>query len=312
MSSRRYLVLDVFTDTALEGNPLAVVLDCEGLDTARMQKIAAEFNLSETVFVLPPRDTAHLAAIRIFTPNFEMPFAGHPTVGSAVALARRAGLLRGAEPGEGGRDTVEIVLEERIGDVRCVVSAGTGGGADHARFDLPEFSRRLDLAPDAAAVAAALGLDPAELGFDGHAVSAWSAGVPYVCVPVKDQSALARASLDPRQWRHIAPDRGNGVPASAYLYRRGEGTAAFRARMFTGGARTYEDPATGSALAAFSGAVAAFEAPPDGPWSGWIEQGFEMGRPSRLKLDLELAAGAVRAASIGGRAVVVAEGRLLA
>lgn len=304
MQKRRYLVLDVFTDTVLEGNPLAVVLDCDGLDTARMQQVAAEFNLSETVFALPARDREHLAAIRIFTPNFEMPFAGHPTVGSAVALARRAGL------GEGGRYRMQLVLEEKIGDVRCL--ARIGAKADYAEFALPELSRPLGPTFDAAAVAAALNLSPADLGFDGHAASAWSAGVPYVCVPVKSPAALAKASLDPRAWRAIAPDRGNGVPASAYVYCRGAGDVAFRARMFTGGAKTYEDPATGSALAAFSGAIRANEAIADGAWSGWIAQGVEMGRPSRLKLDMEIAGGAVVSARIGGHAVVAAEGTILA
>jgi trans-2,3-dihydro-3-hydroxyanthranilate isomerase len=302
MAKRRYLILDVFTSTVLEGNPLAIVLDCEGLDGARMQAIAAEFNLSETVFVLPPRDPAHLAAIRIFTPNFEMPFAGHPTVGSAVALARRAGL-----GGAAGR-RMEIVLEEKIGDVRCTVEAGADD-ADRAAFELPELSRRLPLDRDAAQVAAALGLDPLQIGFEPHAISAWSAGVPYVCVPVRDRAALAAASLDPRLWRSIAPDRGNGVPASAYVYCRGEGDVAFFARMFTGGARTYEDPATGSALAAFSGAVNAFERPREA-WSGEIAQGVEMRRPSRLKLEMQVAAGEVVSARIGGQAVVAAEGTL--
>jgi trans-2,3-dihydro-3-hydroxyanthranilate isomerase len=304
MRKRAYQVLDVFTDTVLEGNPLAVVHDCEGLDTARMQKIAAEFNLSETVFVLPARDKTHLAAIRIFTPNFEMPFAGHPTVGSAVALARRAGL------GQGGRERMDLVLEEKIGDVSC--TARTGERADYAEFTLPELSKPLGLALEPAEVAAALGIEPGDIGFDSHVASGWSAGVPYVCVPVNTLSALGKASLDPRAWRTVAPDRGNGVPASAYVYCRGEGEVAFRARMFTGGAKTYEDPATGSALAAFSGAINASEKPRDGTWSGWIAQGVEMGRPSRLKLDMEVAGGAVRTARIGGHAVVAAEGTLLA
>ncbi|MBX3531040.1 MAG: PhzF family phenazine biosynthesis protein [Rhizobiaceae bacterium] len=304
MQKRRYLVLDVFTDTVLEGNPLAVVLDCEGLDTARMQQVAAEFNLSETVFVLPARAEGHLASIRIFTPNFEMPFAGHPTVGSAVALARRAGL------GQGGRDSMKLVLEEKIGNVRCL--ARTGAKADYAEFALPELSKPLGLSLDTAAVAAALNLEASDLGFDGHVTSAWTAGVPYVCVPVKSLAALGRASLDPRAWRKLAPDRGNGVPASAYVYCRGEGDVAFRARMFTGGAKSYEDPATGSALAAFSGAIRASERVESGAWSGWIAQGVEMRRPSRLKLDMEIAGGAVVSARIGGHAVVTAEGTILA
>ncbi len=300
MARHPYQILDVFTDTVLEGNPLAIVYECDDLDAGRMQRIAAEFNLSETVFAMRPKNPAHLAAIRIFTPNFEMPFAGHPTVGSAVALARR-----------GGRQgTSVLVLEEKIGDVRCAVKLG--GDADFAEFDLPELSAPLALTAAAEMTAEALGLLPADLGFENHVVSAWSAGVPYVCVPVSSAAALAKASLDPRRWREIAPDRGNGVPASAYVYVRTDGDAAFRARMFTGGAKSYEDPATGSALAAFSGAIVAFDEPVDGPWTGVIEQGFEMGRPSRLRLEMEIAGGRTRAARIGGNVVLAAEGTLFA
>ena len=300
MRKRRYQVLDVFTDTVLQGNPLAVVHDCERLDTARMQAIAAEFNLSETVFVLAPRNMAHRAAIRIFTPSFEMPFAGHPTVGSAVALAR-----------ETGTGTQIIVIEEKIGDVRCVATIG-GEGADYAEFDLPQLSTPMQLGAAPEAIAAAVGLDPADVGFENHVVSCWSAGVPYVCIPVKGFPEAAKARINPVLWGEIAPDRGNGVAASAYVYCRSGSNSAFHARMFSGGPRGYEDPATGSALAAFSGAVSAFDRPQDGAWSGWIEQGVEMGRPSRLRLEMDVSGGEIRAARIGGHAVIAAEGTLLA
>jgi trans-2,3-dihydro-3-hydroxyanthranilate isomerase len=115
MAERRYLIYDVFTDTRLEGNPLAIVMDGGGLGDDRMQAIAAEFNLSETVFVQPAGNQVHTAAVRIFTPKFELPFAGHPTVGTAIALAEDRGRV------EGG-DGAILVLEEKIGDVRCVVS----------------------------------------------------------------------------------------------------------------------------------------------------------------------------------------------
>ena len=121
MKSRKYLVYDVFTDAALAGNPLGVVLDCEGLDTAGMRTIAREFNLSETVFILPPDNPRHRARVRIFTPAYELPFAGHPTVGSAIALAEQAG-----DDGTAGM----FVLEENIGPVRCAVTKG--GGATFA------------------------------------------------------------------------------------------------------------------------------------------------------------------------------------
>lgn len=303
MTKRRYQIYDVFTDEPLAGNPLAVVRDCEGLDARAMQKIAREFNLSETVFVLPPNNELHAAAIRIFTPDFEMPFAGHPTVGTAVALAE----LR--EAGQG--DTSILVLEEKIGNVRCVVSRDEGGA--FAEFDLPQLPQRQAAGIDAHAAGAALGLGPHEIGFENHGVSVWNAGVPYVTVPVRDLAAASKVRLDPRAWAEVAPDRGIGVPASAYVYCR-ETVAhdcAFHARMLTGGSQTYEDPATGSALAAFSGAIMEFDRPGDGAYQAWVEQGIEMGRPSRLRLEIDVEGGAAKAARIGGNAVLVAEGMLL-
>ena len=304
MPERKYQIYDVFTDQVLAGNPLAIVHDCEGLDTAAMQKIAREFNLSETVFVAPAARKPHAAAIRIFTPHFEMPFAGHPTVGTAISLAELAGIE------ESG--SAIMVLEEKIGDVRCVVSRN--GRNAFAEFDLPELSQRLALAAEPDAVGAALGLGPHEIGFENHRVSAWFAGVPYVMVPVRGLDAAAKAALDPRAWREVAPDRGNGVPASAYVYCRESvhHDSAFHARMFTGGPQAYEDPATGSALAAFSGVVFEFDRPTDGNHSVWVEQGVEMGRPSKLRLEIEVEAGMPKTARIGGHAVKTAEGVLLA
>ena len=147
MKSRKYLVYDVFTEKALAGNPLGVVLDCEGLDTEAMQAIAREFNLSESVFILPPDNPRHRARVRIFTPDYEMPFAGHPTVGAAIALAEQA-----ADDGTAGM----FVLEENIGPVRCAVTKGKG--ATFAEFDLPKLPEQLPLSADAAALGAALGL----------------------------------------------------------------------------------------------------------------------------------------------------------
>ena len=297
----RFVTCDVFTATRFGGNQLAVLPDAEGLTPAQMQAVAAEFNYSETTFVLPPDDPRHLARVRIFTPKAEMPFAGHPTVGSAVTLAE----LRGAG------DTAILVLEEKIGDVRCAVSRTDG--AVFAEFDLPQMPVRQTLAAEPGVVGAALGLDPHEIGFENHVVSVWNAGVPYVAVPVAGLAAAAKARLDPRAWAEVAPDRGIGVPASAYVYCRETvgHDCAFHARMLTGGIQTYEDPATGSAVAAFAGAVHHFDRPLDGAPQYWIEQGIEMGRPSRIRLELDIAHGAIAAARIGGHAVKVAEGTLL-
>lgn len=304
MTGRPYVVYDVFTNEALAGNPLAVILDAAGLDTAAMQKIALEFNLSETVFVSPPRAPAHAAAIRIFTPHYEMPFAGHPTVGTAIALAERAG------PADGEQAAL-LVLEEKIGDVRCAVTRKAGQAA-FAEFDLPQLSSRVDFTPDDAAIAAALGVGLDDIGFDAHRPCLWSAGVPYLAVPVKNLDVMARLRFDASAWLDLAPLRDNGAPASAYVYCREtrDEASSFHARMFVPGPPSYEDPATGSAAAAFSGAILHFDRLADGRHVCWIEQGVEMGRPSRIRLELQVAAGKIEAARIGGEAVRVAQGTL--
>jgi len=298
---RRYVVYDVFTGEALTGNPLAVVLDAEGLDGTDMQRIAREFNLSESTFVLPPQDPRHRARVRIFTPDYEMPFAGHPTVGTAVALADLA-----------GEGPTILVLEENIGPVRCAV--GHVDGIAFAEFALAKLPEPLPFPVDPNVVGAALGLGPHELGFENHRVSYWSAGVPYVTVPVSGLKAAATARLDNAAWLDFAPrGKGGGEPASAYVYCRESihHESSFHARMFVAGNSTYEDPATGSAAAAFAGAVATFDRPVDGLTSLWIEQGVEMGRPSRIRLEIDMAQGRIEAARIGGQAVKVAEGVLL-
>lgn len=296
MTGRKYLIYDVFTRTRLAGNQLAIVIDGEGLETQAMQAIAREFNLSETVFVTPAENPAHAAAVRIFMPQGELPFAGHPTVGTAVALA--------------GEEAGTLVLEEKIGPVRCTVERGEG--AAFAAFDLPRLPEPADFSADSGAIAAALGLAPDEIGFSNHVPSLWSAGVPYLCVPVAGLEAAGSARIDARAWTGLAL-RGDGQPCAPYLYCRetvGEG-CAFHARMFAPWDGIPEDPATGSAAAAFAGAVMRFDEPGDGVRRLWIEQGVEMGRPSRIRLELDVAGGALKGARIGGHAVKVAEGTLL-
>lgn len=299
--SRKYQVLDVFTDKALTGNPLGVMLDADGLDDAAMLKIANEFNLSETIFVLPPETKGHSARIRIFTPFYEMPFAGHPTVGGAIAVAIRDGIGAGI-----------LVLEENIGPVRCAVN---GGGATwFAEFTLPKLPEvaPFDLSREAAA--AALGLDPHEIGFENHTVSAWNAGVPYVTVPVADLAVAGKAKLNAQAWLELTGGVTGARAPAAYVYCRQSmmHDSAFHCRMFAGHVGLVEDPATGSAAAAFLGAINHFDRPVDGNHTLWLEQGVEMGRPSRIRLSLETKGGTLTDARIGGHAVVVAEGALFA
>ncbi|MGX5842153.1 PhzF family phenazine biosynthesis protein [Mesorhizobium sp. ArgA1] len=300
MQTRNYLLYDVFTTERLAGNPLAVVLDSKGLDTSAMQAIAREFNLSESVFVLPPDDPKHRNRIRIFTPDYEMPFAGHPTVGAAIALAELAG--------EG--DAGIFVLEENIGPVRCAVSKHDG--ATFAEFDLAKLPEPLKLEADPHAIGAALGLAPHEIGFENHLVSFWSAGVPYVTIPVANLEVVGRIKLDNQAWSELAPRKSEWAFASPYVYCRQtvNHDSAFHVRMIVPGTPSYEDPATGSAAAAFAGAIMHFDGPTDGISQLWIEQGLEMGRPSRIRLELTVEAGKLASARIGGHAVKVAEGKL--
>ena len=298
MPARRYATLDVFTQTALAGNALAVVLDAEGLDEAAMQAIAREFNLSETVFVMPPAESRHRARLRIFTPTQELAFAGHPTVGTAVLLA--LGDTR-AEVA----DAVAFGLEEEVGVVPCVVEAGEGRG--RARFRLPRLPESWGEEPDATALAGALGLSPSEIGFARHRPSRYSAGTPFHLVPVQNLDALARARASAAS---LAEALGPGAKVFLYTGETGDPAHSFRARMFAPAAGIVEDPATGGAVAAFAGALMQFEPLGSGTHDLRIAQGFEMGRPSEILLQLTIEDGALRAAEIGGGAVLVSEGVL--
>ena len=299
MKNRRFHTLDVFTDTPLSGNPLAVVHDSEGLDDQAMQAIAAEFNLSETVFVKPPENPAHTARIRIFTPAHELPFAGHPTVGTAVLLSRMM------ELGDGG----ELVLEENVGPVACKVSDTANGRT--ARFDLPRVAERVDWEFDLNLVAASIGLDPDDIGFDNHALSIWNGGVPYTLVPVKNIECVRNISIDTVKLAAVEPVI-DGLASNLYVYCRGgeADEAAFHARMFAPLWGIPEDPATGSAVASFSGQVAALEMSGDETRTFLIEQGYEMGRPSQISLDITRSGGTVSNAGISGAAVQISEGIL--
>lgn len=301
---RRYVVLDVFTARALEGNPLAVVLDAEGLDTAAMQRIAREFNLSETVFVLPPENPAHSAALRIFTPGTELPFAGHPTVGATALIAEeRFGTVDQAI------DAV-VVVKEMVGVVRAAVRLEPGRPA-YSEFDLPRKPHGVGgELPSKGAIADALGLDADDIGFENHVPSAWEAGVPFAFVPLAGLDAVRRIRFDATSWK---AGFGKSDPLPLYVYCREPmfHDSTFHARMFDVGTGIGEDPATGSAAAAFAGAIVRFDAPTEGSHHVRIEQGFEMGRPSLIDLTIDMAHGELAAARIGGKMVRVAEGSLL-
>jgi trans-2,3-dihydro-3-hydroxyanthranilate isomerase len=291
---RRFATLDVFTDRRFAGNPLAVVLEPERLDNAAMQAIAREFNLSETVFVLPPADRHHRARLRIFTPANELPFAGHPTVGTAVLL----GAIHDAA------EACDIVLEEGIGPVRCAVEA-LGSGCGFARFELPQLAREVGPAAESSLIAMALGLEPKDIGFDRHLPGRWSAGNEFTFVPVRGRGAVQRSRPNMDRWEAAF---GSDIGAFVFCGEPVEAKNAFHARMFAPRLGVREDPATGSAAAALAGMVA--RGLDDGEHAFGIEQGYEMGRPSLITLTVAIRAGALAAGSVGGCAVMVSEGTI--
>ncbi len=297
--SRRFAIMDVFSDRAMSGNQLGVVFDCDGLNTEAMQTIAREFNFSETVFLSPAEGGNHSAAMRIFTPNNELPFAGHPTVGGAIAVAIDKGM---DSLGQG-----IVVLEENVGPVRCAVRFD--GDQPYAEFDLPVVARRCEGPDNKGAIAAALSLDSHEIGFENHVVSNFDGGLPYTLVPVKDLAVVGEAKPVLGIW-----NEGFGVHDhnSAFVYCRDTvgHDNQFHARMFAPDAGIPEDPATGSAVAALAGAIAEYDGLPDGLHTIHVEQGFEMGRPSLITLEIDMEAGQFVSGRIGGNAVVFARGEL--
>lgn len=294
---RRFVTLDVFTDRRLAGNPLAVVLDADDLSGETMQAIAREFNLSETVFVLPPEGAQHRARTRIFTPTHELPFAGHPTIGTAILLAQMD--WADAETGAG-----IIVLEQGVGPVRVGVTLSREGA--RAEFDAPRVAEEAGQPLPRERIAPAIGLLPNDIGFAHHRPTVFSGGAKFVFVPVRNREALARARVSRALW----PDGFEGDANSAFLYTTGEGDIRFRARMFAPMLGIDEDPATGSAVAVFAGVVARFEGLGDGSHLVRILQGEEMGRPSHINLEVEIRAGSLVAARVGGQAVVVSRGTI--
>jgi trans-2,3-dihydro-3-hydroxyanthranilate isomerase len=293
---RKFFTLDVFTRRRYAGNPLAVVLDAGGVDGAAMQSVAREFNLSETVFVLPPAEKGHRAKLRIFTPMAELPFAGHPTVGTAVLLNRI----------DGAAGKREIVLEEGIGPVRCTVEA-LDADTGSARFDLVRLPAEAGPVAPSAAIAAALGLEERDIGFEEFRPARWSAGVEFNFVPLTGLDAMRRCRPDTARW-----SEGFLGHRAAFVFCRAtaEQGHSFHARMFEPLGGIPEDPATGSAVAAFAGLLAHFTRIADGAHEFVVEQGYEMGRPSLIHLAMTIQGGKLTAAAIAGDAVVMSEGTL--
>jgi trans-2,3-dihydro-3-hydroxyanthranilate isomerase len=296
-----FYTLDVFTNRRFSGNPLAVVLDADALSTEQMQAIAREFNLSETIFVMKPKDPANTAGVRIFFPGGEMPFAGHPTVGCAVLLAEMK-----HKPGCSFETTIR--LEEVAGLVPVKVTRI--GDVPRAQFTAPVVPFAVDIPPPSIAdVARAVNLDPSEIGFDDHRPKLHEGGPRFFHVPVTSPEALAKARVIEPHWSKLILPMGTD---GAYLYARGGNhpQTQFRARMFAPTGGIPEDPATGSATALLAAQLLKAEALKDGSHKWQLEQGYEMGRASDLFLEADVKEGKLIAVRVSGQAIRVMAGTL--
>jgi trans-2,3-dihydro-3-hydroxyanthranilate isomerase len=299
----QFLTADVFTDVPFCGNQLAVFPDARAIPEHRMLDVTREFNYSETTFVFPPDDPAHTRRVRIFTPGGEVPFAGHPTVGTAHVLA-----AIGEIPLSG--DTTRIVLEERVGPVPVAIRSrnGTPTFAQLSVAQLPEIGPP---PPPREVLAKVLDLHVDDLLGNAWSPQALSCGLPFLLVPVRDRAAVARARIRMDAWK--AALEGAWTQEIFVFAHGGDRTGShFHARMFAPGLNVPEDPATGSANAALAGYLAARDAQGqrDGTLRWIVEQGFEMGRPSILEVEADVSAGIVTAVRVGGASVLVSEGTM--
>jgi trans-2,3-dihydro-3-hydroxyanthranilate isomerase len=294
---RHYITVDVFTDRAFGGNPLAVVLDAGSLSTAQMQAIASEFNYSETTFVLPPRDPANDAQVRIFTVRSELPFAGHPNVGTAFVLASRAAKPPARLRFEEGAGLVPVEILQEGGSV-----AGAELTAPESLSKLSQFS--------AEQAASCLSLSSADIRTDRHPPGIFSVGLPFLMVEVGSREALRRARPDAAAFARTFPRDGRD---SIYFYTRDvpatEQPCDLQARMLHSGSSGFsEDPATGSATVAAAAMLADLSSGQNGEFKLRIGQGFDMGRPSLLLTRIRKENGAVASSHVGGACVIMMEG----
>ncbi|SDL10178.1 trans-2,3-dihydro-3-hydroxyanthranilate isomerase [Catalinimonas alkaloidigena] len=290
-----YYLCDVFSDTAFGGNPLAVVPEASGLTSEQMQQMAREFNFSESTFVLPA-ERGHTRKVRIFTPTREIPFAGHPNVGTAFVLASVGEL--GDIP-----TSTQITFEEKAGLVDITVTR-----LDNGRFacelKAPEpFSLGKTLSVET--VAAALSLSPEELVVANHPPQVASVGLPFVLVEVRDLAALQRSRP---HFDRLLDIKAQGIEPDIHVYCRSNDAFDLRARMFAPLDGVPEDPATGSANCALTALLTHLRTEESGQFAYTIAQGVEMGRPSLLESRAEKKAGSVTSVWIGGQAVMMSKG----
>jgi trans-2,3-dihydro-3-hydroxyanthranilate isomerase len=306
-----YHIADVFTDKPFGGNQLAVLTDARGLSTEQMQAIAREFNFSETTFVLPSENAKNTRKVRIFTPAAELPFAGHPTVGTAHVLAET-----GAIKLDG--DETRIVFEEGVGEVPVLIKS-RNGKPYFAQLTAARIPERHSSPTSVEVLAQVLSLEAGDIISDSALMpEAASVGLPFFFIPLKSLDALARSQVRKDVWERAlkgqwATEMFLFVETPESSAREGirNGDGEFRARMYAPALGVGEDPATGSAAAAFGGYLAARTEKRDGTLTWHIDQGVEMGRPSHLEVEVDVADGEVNSVRVGGASVLISSGRLL-
>lgn len=292
----RYCICDVFTDTRFGGNQLAVLPEARGLSDRQMQQIAREFNFSESTFVLPP-EQGHARRVRIFTPTTELPFAGHPNIGTAFVLATTGAF------GPLDRD-LTVTFEEKAGLVP--LSIRRREGRIWCQLSAPQ---RLSLGKTASAeiVAAAVSLEPSDIVTATHPPQVASVGLPFLLTEVTNRAALGRARINAQGFDLLA---AQGVTPDVHLYTKSADEFDIRARMFAPFDGVPEDPATGSANCALAGLLGRHDAAAEGTLTWRIAQGVEMGRPSLLEAWAEKRDGAVVITRVGGASVLVSTGEI--
>jgi trans-2,3-dihydro-3-hydroxyanthranilate isomerase len=297
----KYFTADVFTSRRFGGNQLAVLPDARGLTTEQMQAIAKEFNYPESTFVLPADDAKHTRRVRIFTPASEMPFAGHPTVGTAHVLA-----AIGEIPLTG--DDTRIVFEENVGPVPVRIRS-SGGVPTFCQLSVARLPEIFPPIPPREILAPMLSLEVDDLLDGRYHPQAVSVGVPFSFVPLRNRDAVRRAKLRIDLWEQALARTPHHM-VMLFAFDAESPGHDVRARMFAPGESIPEDPATGSACAALGGYLAARDERRDGTLTWIVEQGYEMGRPSILELEVDKAAGAITAVRVGGASVLVCEGNI--
>ena len=294
----QFFTLDVFAEQKFEGNQLAVIPNAESLDTKQMQKIAQEFNYSETVFITQG-NSENTWNLRIFTPASEIDFAGHPNIGAAMLLAYLGEIT--------DKEKAEIIFKERIGNVPITVYFEHSRPV-YAELSVAKLPQEGPAPPTREQIAQAVSLESSDIDLK-HQPKAFSCGLPFLFVPIVSLSKLKKASINHEKWKkylssYWAPQLFLFTPEME------RPTSDFHARMFAPALGIPEDPATGSAVAAMSGYLAKLEKYQDDSFSFVIEQGFEMGRPSILELSFTSSLGEVNKVEVKGKAIVVSQGEI--